>query len=320
MPLLPSKDLTFNWRLVGYLAAVAGVALLAYLIVTGRLANLSEAEAPNKATLPLVSESPNSPEARTVARPVTAGTASAPKAAPMQEMKAKPLNFNSAEDLYALASSAANSSDPMTAYNGYLALRSCTGVVLRQDELEKMVALGGNSPEAIERVRSASIVLRRCAGFFNNDRAANIELLKRLGYGFRSKANSYYGDPLGGGPPTDEQFAEVIVRGDWHTFSWLMSEMMPRARASASIKPDSEDDLYFSTAWLQANCDLGNNCTASGLSYLISCADFGRCLGSWENTFVNGLSEKQRAAVSDYRNQIVQAFLSKNMKFFGLGP
>ena len=133
------------------------------------------------------------------------------------------LDFDSADDLYGLATAAANSNNVMTLHNGRHAALSCVMAPTRI-ELETLIAGGRGDLVDEERKRAAALVLRRCAGFFNNDKAANDALRRR----FRSSLQAHDGEYSVGmtqGGPTDKQIALAIQRGDWVTFSSAFSNI-----------------------------------------------------------------------------------------------
>ena len=86
------------------------------------------------------------------------------------------LDFDSADDLYALATAAVNSSDAMTLHNGWHAAFSCRLTPQSRAQYEALIADSAGDAVAQERKRAAGVVLRKCAGFFNNDASANADL------------------------------------------------------------------------------------------------------------------------------------------------
>lgn len=262
-----------------------------------------------EAQLPLLEAPPRPP----LAANTVAATA---KAVSIKQVSR--LDFVSAEDLYAVASAAANSNDLMALHNGRHALISCaTGF---RPDLESLATAGRSDAVTEERRRAATLVLRRCAGFFNNDGAANASLRRRLRDGLLAHEGEYISGTIQGGP-SDKQIAAAIERGDWETFSGALGVILPRALAHAGITPDSEDDLMFGVGFLQAPCDLGRDCSPNGLGYALHCAMVAEmCAGSWEALLARGVTEAQLVKVRQFQAAIVGAYRRKDMAYFGLRP
>ena len=315
MSILGIEARAFRLQLVRAVAIVGAVLLTSYFLFEGESGEVGqprgEARSATKADLS------SSPGNALSAKQVHAAIPAAVVASASPAAKANKLNFDSAEDLYALANTAVNSSVPMELYNGWLATRSCTRTPLERTHLENLVAQGGNDHSSIERVRNAKLILRRCSGFFNNDHAATLELERRFEYKIRTDPRFYFEGMLSE-PPTDEQFSAILDRGDWYTFSVLMQTMTSRVALSAMRKSGAPDEVYFAMGWMQAACDLGQDCSSNGLSYANFCLAQSNCLGSWESFHIHGLTEAQKIQVSVHRNKIAQAFLQKDLKFFGI--
>jgi hypothetical protein len=182
---------------------------------------------------------------------------------------ASPLDFDSAENLYAIATAAAGSNDVMTLHNGRHAALSCFMAPPRA-QAEALVAGGRGDAIQEERKRAAGVLLRKCAGFYDNDEAANFALRRRLQSGLQAHAGEYRSGTTQGGA-TDKQIVLAIERGDWVTFGSAYSDIWPRALARAGIAPESETALLFRVAALAALCDIGQDCSPNGLSYVIRC-------------------------------------------------
>lgn len=162
------------------------------------------------------------------------------------------------------------------------------------------------------------MALRKCAGFFNNDRAANEALRRRLRESLLAHAGEYV-DGVGQGGPSDQQIALAIDRGDWQTFTGASHQLLPRVWARAGIARDSEDALMYGVAWQQALCELGRDCTPDGLSYVLLCALHEQaCAGSWEAFGRRGISDRQAVKVARLRSEIVAAYRRRDMAYFGL--
>lgn len=264
------------------------------------------------------------PAANPVANtPGRTAVATHPPAAATAAASSRPLSrldFDSAEDLYALATSAANSNDLMTLHNGRHATLSCISTPQTRAQYEALVATGRGDATSEERKRAAAVVLRKCAGFFNNDFAANDALRRRLRDGLLAHAGEYI-IGLSQGPPTDKQMIAAIERGDWQTFSGAFGEIWPRVWARAGIEPKSEDALLFGVASLQALCELGQDCSPNGLAYTIQCALHAEmCAGSWQSFHLRDISAEQAVKVRRFRNEIVDAYRRKDAAYFGLIP
>lgn len=250
-----------------------------------------------------------------------AAVARAPVAAAPAASRAPPgrLDYDSADDLYALASAAANSADLMTQLNGWHALRSCTWTPQTRVQYEALAAGGPSDATGRERKRAAGVVLRKCAGFFNNDASANDELRKRL----RERLLAHDGEYVAGisqGGPNDKQIIAAIGRGDWQTFAGATHLILPRVWARMDVAPDSEAALMFGVGAIQALCELGQDCSPNGLSYAIQCVNDGACPGSWEAFGSLGISAAQLVKVHQHRRAIVEAYLRQDAAYFGLKP
>jgi len=220
------------------------------------------------------------------------------------------LNFDRSSDLYKLATDSINQSDPLALYNGWLATSACVSVQNTRSQHEQLAA-----SDRSRRALAAQELLRRCNGFFNNDRAANSGLLKRFADRLAADKTRYFS----GVTPGDMSQAHVdamLAAQDWQTLLAMQYQLLPGARASLGIQAGSAQEMLLALAWLQAGCDLGRDCSDRSIMYIARCADSGRCPGSIEAAFSEGLASAQSEEVQQFRKRIVQAFLARDGRFF----
>jgi hypothetical protein len=226
------------------------------------------------------------------------------------------LSVDSAEDLYERANVAANSNDAGVIYSGWLAARSCTVLSDSRQEYERKIAASEIDPNG-ERARAIRLVVKRCRGFFDNDTNANSELKARLAQKVRTMSNGIYVAEIGTGTPSADQFADIVARRDWVTFSAVQDLLLPNTLQAAGIAKGSEEAVLFSIAWMKFACSIGMDCTPNGFSYASRCADTGQCPGSWDKEAEIGMTAAYKEKIDVYEAQIAAAIASKNYKFFG---
>lgn len=222
------------------------------------------------------------------------------------------VSFETAPDLYHLASDSINSSDPGVLFNGLDAVRSCRATLKTRGQYEQLAA-GPQTRQAL----AAKELLQRCGGFFNNDHAAITGLLQR----YLQKLKGHEGRYLHRATsqtPLGERFAALLATQDWQMFVASMSEVMPGTLKAQGIAMDSEQAMFFGVAWLQVTCDLGQDCSGRNILYVARCADHGRCPGSAEAEMSDEMNESQRAAVRQFREKLAAAVRARDLGFFGL--
>lgn len=293
----------------GIAALLAALALLGAGVgwwISRPAAPVSAPDAPLPAPAGQVAASTPLPERSTPATSKEAAPAAA-LAAP------RPVSFDTAPDLYQLASDSINSSDPGVLFNGLDAANVCTIRAKTRSDLEQLAA-GPTTPQAL----AAKELLRRCGGFFTNDFAANQGLHKR--YLQRLEGNEgRYLHRAKAQKPLDERFAALLATQDWEHFVGYMHEVMPGALKAQGIAADSEPAMFFGVAWMQAACDKGQDCSGRNIMYVARCAEHGHCPGSVEAELSEGMNESQRAAVRQFREKIAAAVRARDLGFFGLG-
>ena len=209
MFVLNTKAPRISWLIAASTAAAACALLIAYFLLPSgdekpkRSTGVASATA-NPGPNPHLRKEP--PEDRIAALPTTGSHSSGLENSSAQQ---KPLTFESAGDLYALASRALNSKDPMELYNGWIATRICTRAASDRATLEHLIAIGGKELSRFEAVRSAKIIINRCHGFFNNDHAANLGFEARFEEKIRTNPDFYF-EGAASTAPTDEQFASIL--------------------------------------------------------------------------------------------------------------
>ncbi|MEO6278247.1 hypothetical protein [Roseateles sp.] len=228
-------------------------------------------------------------------------------------------SFDSTEDLYEYANAAVNSSNARVVYDGWLAARGCAMLRSSRDEYERKITTSEIDSNG-EQARAIRMVIKRCRGFFDNDRAANSGLSARLAQKVRATNNGLYVAGISTGAPSAEQFGDVVARRDWVTFSAIQGLLLPKTLQAAGIANGSEEAILFSIAWMKSACDIGMDCTPTGFSYASRCADTGQCPGSWEKEAEIGMTAAYKEKIGHYQAQIAEAVASRNYKFFGFGP
>lgn len=98
-----------------------------------------------------------------------------------------------------------------------------------------------------------------------------------------------------------------------------MSEVMPGTLKAQGFTMDSEQAVFFSVAWMQVTCDMGQDCSDRNIMYVARFADRGRCADSVEAELSDEMNESQRAAVRQFREKIAAAVRARDLGFFGLG-
>lgn len=301
-----------RWR--GVAACLAALALLGAGLgwwVKRPAAPVSAPDAPLPTPAGQVAASTPLPERSTPATPKDAAPAAA-LAAP------RPVSWDTAPDLYQLATDSINSSDPGVLFNGLEAVMVCMSRAKSRSDLEQLAA-GPRTRQAL----AAKELLRRCGGFFTNDLAANQGLRKRYLQRLEGNGGRYL-HRAQAQKPLDERFAALLATQDWQMFTGFMHEVMPGALKAQGIEPgseqaESEQALLFGVAWLQAACDMGQDCSGRNIMYVARCAEHGRCPGSVEAELSEGMSEAQKAAVRQFREKIAAAVRARDLGFFGLG-
>jgi hypothetical protein len=264
----------------------------------------SAASAPladHRATVELAQEAPSAAQST---------TSSASKAA---------FSFDTAPDLYQLATDSINSSDPGVLFNGLDAVNACTIRAKTRSAFEQLAA----GPQTLQAL-AAKELLRRCGGFFTNDFAANQGLRKR--YLQRLEGNEgRYLHRAKAQQPLDERFAALLATQDWQMFVGYMHEVMPGALKAQGIEPgseqaESEQALLFGVAWMQVACDMGRDCSGRNIMDVAQCAEHGHCPGAAEAELAAELNEHQLKMFRQFRERISAAVRARDLGFFGLGP
>jgi hypothetical protein len=229
--------------------------------------------------------------------------------------KRQKLSFESEPDLYAVANTAVNSNDPLDLYNGFIATMGCMDIAVDKD---KYKAIATKENEDLRKAASLKL-LTRCRGFIDNDYTANAELRNRITTKIKTLSDGYFAGVTHGAKASDSQIAHVITSGDWHSFLLMSSSIAPRTETYRRVSDNAKESILYLSAWMQVGCDLGRNCSSEGFTYLKNCAEHNQCTGSFENELKAGLSDSELERVKVYRQEIGQAFQSKNFRYFGLG-
>lgn len=305
-----ASQASIRWRL-GTIAAIL-IALGTAAAFLMKAPTVREVTAPVSPQPLMASSTPQSSVALSV--DPTVSSASATGDAPKPTTPSSALTFDRAQDLYKLATQSIDASDPLVLYNGWQATQACMSVLKARSQYEQLAAA-----DSTPKSSAAKALLQRCAGFFNNDLAANSGLLKRFGDKLANDNTHYFGG-LSTGDMTQQNVDAMLGARDWATFVAMQYQVMPGVAAALGIAPGSAEEAYLGIAWLQASCDLGKDCSGQSVMYIARCADSGKCPGSIEAEYAEGLSAQQKAEIQKYRAKIVQAFLSQDKLVFKIVP
>lgn len=246
--------------------------------------------------------------------PETASTrhASAPRGrATANEAARRTIRFDRASDLYLLASAALSAKQFSEVLDGWLASNACLSAGPSRPALESMAAGLGErgTPVAAPRQDAARLVLARCRGFFDNDRSATHALRRQL----KERLNSYPDHYVGGihrGVPTIEQLQSIFAAGDWHSFSLLLPEMSREVEARLGLSADSKDAQLLGVAWIRSICEVGKDCSPTGLVAAIRCTDTGQCDSRQDDEWFAQQSKEDQARIMEFQHWLVTSFRS----------
>lgn len=220
------------------------------------------------------------------------------------------------EDLFGLAMRRADSDRAAELLDGWWAASTCISVSASREVLQRQALLQGQGPEGREQQRAAAALLHRCKGFLDNDLSANLGLRARLVLKLSQHPDVYVPGPVHV-PMTDLQFARAVEHGDALGFRAAFNFGFPDRLASRLASSDADRSLV-GLAFAQAACDLGLDCSAEGVDYLLGCGLAGRCNGSLEAFWQHGLDVEERARVRRFRDGIVAAVRARDLSYFGL--
>lgn len=226
-------------------------------------------------------------------------------------------SFDSSPDLFTFATLSASSSDPSFLGHGLIAAANCIAVKREAIQLSQLaISQALDTQDTAHRSGSARLLLSRCRGFIENDPAANAGLRARIAQAARATQDYVAGVTEGG--PSDDQLRRIIDRQDFLGFEKTLTDLLERTMAANHVPADARSVMNYTVAYLVAGCDLGRDCTATGMTYAMMCAMESRCAGDLERTYLAGLDPRDAAAVAEIRSRIVRAFRAADMAFFGL--
>ena len=224
--------------------------------------------------------------------------------------------FDTAPDLWLHALGLIQAGGRRQLLEAKAAIEVCLGVSENAAKLAAFISgtdADASGPLTPDRQVAAMQLMRRCDGFIRvgPDRTGElldeaVEALKAQGVGSAMALADERGVAArleeGAGPDVGDALQRTLR-------SWQ------RKHAAGDDDPRTAD---FALALSLAVCDLGRDCSVNGIPALTACLVDGRCGMGLKEDWRSGLRAESVAAVSQYREQIVQAVHQRNLGFFGL--
>jgi hypothetical protein len=228
----------------------------------------------------------------------------------------QPTSFENAADLFAFAMSAGDSSSPDILVQGYEAAKLCIAV---KADWEKSLAplISVNQSDPLKQLQAASVkaIRDRCAGFLRNDRAGNSSIRARIVEQARLNEVLYLSSTASPAISAS-QFKFAVDSNNVLIASSASSEVIRRAIEKHSIT-GFKAQASFASAFLVSLCDLGLDCDGNSASYHWQCARLGNCNGSLLGVYQAQASAFDIEAFSRFREQIIHAWRSRDLLYFG---
>ena len=224
--------------------------------------------------------------------------------------------FDSAENIYLFAVAAADSSNPTALTQALHATLNCLSIRKEEANYRRLASQPAEPQVSEARSAAAKSLLSRCDGFLSNDEAAATGLRTRITSKLRASQEYVMG--VTDGAASEAQLRSIITRGDYLSFEKTMIDVLPRVLNARNDSLTAERERDLSLAYVLASCDLGRDCSPRSMTYSMLCARDGRCEGSLEEFYLTGLDARSRANVAVLRAEVVEAFRSRNLKYFGL--
>jgi hypothetical protein len=226
-------------------------------------------------------------------------------------------SFDREADLFKYVTSVADSKEPTLWGHGFMAASNCLVVRSDRSVYERIVeSAEAGGTEAAAKKQAAGLLLERCKGFLLNDETAGVGLRRRITDKIRAAPHYVMG--VSEGEPTRSQIEDIFLRRDFLSFEKTAVDTVKGAMSAQGVKQGTEIGRDFMIAYLLSVCDLGRDCTSTSLTYAHLCASEGRCAGDLEQVYLVGLSTAELDRVSTFRKKIVHAFVSRDLRFFGL--
>lgn len=242
-------------------------------------------------------------------RAVAAASVQAPQALPAW-------TFDTAPDLWLHARRLIQAGGRRQLREAKAAIEACLGASENAANLAAFIS-GAESdatgPLTPDRQVAAMQLMRRCDGFMRVGPGktgelldATVEALKAQGGDAAMALVDARGIAArlreGAGPDLGEALQRTL-------------RYWQQKHAAGDADPRTAD---FALALRLAVCDLGRDCSVDGLPALTACLVEGQCGQGWREDWRDGLRAESVAAVSQYREQIVQAVRQRDLGFFGL--
>lgn len=293
-------------------AGLLALAVLLFWMVQG--------DAPVTASVPasLRRDTVTGMEADPSSSPDSAAAVASPRRATESEpgptIERTTLDFDRDPDPYAMAHRALSTSDQATLFNAFMATLTCTAMNKSRTEMETELSVApGDMPQL--RRDAIQLVLTRCRGFFDNDRAANRELMQRLSTKIRANLTGHL-PPFTKGTLPREHFAAVVDRGDWQTFSISVLEFTGNIMKHKGLAQSELEMMLVMGGVQMAICDLGKECSARSLQFAAMCVNSDDCQPALQGHMWEGLPAELKVRMQAYGAEIIAAMRRKDLDYF----